>query len=196
MKKSLVEYLTESKRTYEYRIKIVGDVDADQLESFKNKLKQYDVVSINGPKKSPIQKTLMDFPGIENQSVMTFEVMFNYPATEPQVVQMAQLSGINPNHVCMITKNADDANIKQLDAQLKNKNLLNSDYPVTDKEQQAAKDSYADTDHDLLKNSYKSDFTIAGGKPQKARTLNDYPQGTKSPISGTNKLPTPTSAAR
>ena len=196
MNKTFAEYLTESKHTYEYRIKIVGDVDQDHLDSFKEKLKQYDVVSIKGPKKTPIQKTLMDFPGIENQSSLTFDVVFNYPAIEPQIVQMAQLSGINPNHVRMIAKNTDDADSKQTDSQLDNKDLLNSEYPVTDKDQQAAKDGYADANQDVLKNAYKSDFTIAGGKPQKAKTSNDYPQGTKSPIGGTNKLPVPKSAAR
>jgi len=194
--KTFAEYLTESKHTYDYRIKIVGDIDKEVMDSLKEKLKQFDVISVTGPKKTPVQKTLMDFPGIENQSVNILDVTFNYPATEPQIVQMAQLIGINPNHICMKSKNFDDAENKQLDLQAGNKNVLMSDYPATDKDQQEAKDNYANGSQDVLKNAYKSDFTIAGGKTAKAKTSNDYPQGTKSPIGGTNKRPVPKSSAK
>jgi len=194
--KTLVEYLTESKHTYDYRIKIAGDVDNESIDSFKEKLKQFDVITMSGPKKTPIQKTLIDFPGIENQSVTMLDVTFNYPATEPQIVQIAQLIGIDPNRICMKSKNHDDANDKQLDLQADNKNVLTSDYPATDKDQQEAKDNYANGQQDVLKNAYKSNFTVSGGKTPKAKTLNDYPQGTKSPIGGTNKRPVPQSASR
>ena len=38
--KTFAEYLTESKHTYNYRIKIAGDVDSGFMSEFKEKLKR------------------------------------------------------------------------------------------------------------------------------------------------------------
>lgn len=194
MMKKFTEYLTESKHVYSYRIKIVGDVSKDTLKSLKNKLDQFDVISMSEPKTTPIMKKLVAFPDVENQTVTTIDVTFNYPATEPQIVQIATVIGINPNHIRLVTTAADDVNDKELQAD--NSNLLGSDYPDADKDQKKAKDEYANGNQQVVQNEYRSNFTIAGGKPPKAKTSNDYPQGTKSPVSGSNKRPVPKSAAR
>ena len=54
-------------------------------------------VKIEEPKTTPIQKTPYDFPGVENESVTIIRAEFKYPATEPQIQQIAQLLGKNIN---------------------------------------------------------------------------------------------------
>jgi hypothetical protein len=194
--KTFAEYLIESKHTFDYKIKIVGDIGDDFVAAFKEKLKQFDVIAIGGPKRVPVQATLMDFPGISNEGMSIFDVSFNYPATEPQITQIAQLLGLKPDRVRIVTKQNAESAEKELENQLANKNLLTSPYPDTTDEQKEAKDNYANANQQVLQNEYRSDFTVAGGKTQKAKTSNDYPQGTKGPVSGTNKLPTINSFAR
>lgn len=197
--KTLAEYLVESKQTYDYRIKIAGDAPNDFLKAFEDKLKQFDVVSISTPKKTPVQKALGDFPAFPNESMTFMDATFNYPATPQQIVQIVQLLGFDPNRVLVQDKKYADSVDAEREKQGQNKNLLSdTDFPAPDKEQKDLKKDYSaePQDHAVLKNAYKSSFTIAGGKTAPAKTTSDYPVGTKSPIPGTNKKPVPQSSAR
>jgi hypothetical protein len=64
--KNFQEYLAESQRTYNYRIKIVGDVAPDFVKMLEEKLKQFDPVKISAVKKTPIQAKPADFPAAAN----------------------------------------------------------------------------------------------------------------------------------
>jgi hypothetical protein len=75
-----------------------------------------------------------------------------------------------------------------------NKDLLaDTDYPAPDAEQRALKKDYsADPyDHAVLKNAYRSDFTVAGGRTPPAKTTNQLPQGNKSPMTTIKRQPKP-----
>ena len=185
--KQFRDYLTESERTYNYRIKIVGDVAANFIKDLTTKFDQFDPVSISSTKSTPVQKQPSDFPGFPNESVTMFDVVFRYPAIEQQVKQLAQLLGLDPNRIIMPTQDYDDANTKiAKDVEEQNTDLLtDTEYPAPDKVQKAASKDYATGpyDHAVLKNAYRSDFTVAGGKTAPAKTTNDLPMGTKSPMS-------------
>jgi hypothetical protein len=43
----------------------------------------------------------------------------------------------------------------------------------------------------VLKNAYRSDFTIAGGRTPPAKTTNDLPQGDTSPMTNIKRQPKP-----
>ena len=47
----------------------------------------------------------------------------------------------------------------------------------------------------VLKNAYKSNFTVAGGKTPEATTTNDLPMGDESPISNIKRPPKPATGA-
>ncbi len=200
--KTFAEYLTESKHTYDYRIKIVGDLPSGFIGAFKEKLKQFDVISMSEPKKTPVQKSLPDFPKYPNESVTFMDVTFNYPATPPQIEQIAQLLGFDPNRVIMQDKKYADSVDEEVSKQDKeNKNLLtDTNYPAPDAEQKKLKKDYsaAPKEHEVVvQNAYKSSFTVAGGKTPPAVTSNDFPMGQTSPV-GTkqNKIPKVHSSAR
>ena len=89
--KTFHQYIVESERTYNYRIKILGDVPAGFVKNLEEKMAQFDVVSVSRPKTTPVQKLIKDFPGAENQSMTFVDVNFRYPAIEPQIKQLAQL---------------------------------------------------------------------------------------------------------
>lgn len=107
--KSLRHYLTESVRTYNYTIKIAGDLDKKFLDMFKYNLSKFDPVKIEDPKTTPIQKDPYGFPELENQSITIIKAEFKYPATEPMIQQIAQLLGHNINMVRVTTTEFDDS---------------------------------------------------------------------------------------
>jgi hypothetical protein len=197
--KKFQEYLAESERTYNYRIKIVGDVEPDFLKAFEDKLKQFDPVKISAVKKTPIQLKPADFPAHANESVNSMECEFRYPAIEPQIQQIVRLLGLDENRVRLLTS-AHEESLDQEREQIEelNKDLLtDTDLPEPNKEQKAlSKDYSAPYDqHAVLKNAYRSEFTVAGGKTPPAKTTNDLPMGTSSPMTKVKRPPKPATGA-
>jgi hypothetical protein len=124
---------------------------------------------------------------------------FRYPAIEPQIQQIAQLLGLDPNRIRLLTTPYEDsmADEKEKIAD-QNKDLLaDTDYPAPDAEQKALSADYsAPYDHHaVLKTAYRSEFTVAGGKTPPAKTTNDLPMGTSSPMTKVKRPPRPATGA-
>lgn len=107
--RSLKQYIVESVHTYNYTIKIAGQVDKNFLDMFKYNLKKFDPVKISDPVSTPIQKSPYGFPDLENEPVHIIKAEFRYPATEPMIQQIAQLLGYNVNMVRVIGSSFDDS---------------------------------------------------------------------------------------
>jgi len=197
--KTFHQYLAESSRTYDYRIKVLGEVPPEFLKQLEEKMAQFDIVSMSRPKTTPVQKLQKDFPGAENQSVTFMDVSFRYPAIEPQIKQLAQLLGFNPNFIALQTQAYDDSIAKEIaDITAQNKDLIaDTDYPAPDAEQRALSQDYSANpyQHAVLRNEYRSDFTVAGGKTPPAKTTNDIPQQDTSPFANIKRPPRPATGA-
>ena len=197
--KKFHQYLAESERTYDYRIKILGDVPPTFIKDLEQKLEQFDIVKMSGKKTTPVQRLLKDFPNEENDMVTSVDVSFRYPAIEPQIQQLAQLLGFNPNRIRLLTQpyvNSIDNEMSEINAQ--NKDLIaDTDYPAPNAEQQALKKDYSGDPykHAVLQNAYRSDFTVAGGKTPPAKTTNDIKQDNKSPMTDIKRMPRPATFA-
>ena len=197
--KNFQQYLAESERTYNYRIKVVGDTHPEFLKELENKLKQFDIVKISSPKTTPVQLKPADFPAYENDRVTHVDVEFRYPAIEPQIQQLAQLLGLDPNRIRMLTVPYEDSMVDEKEKiEDENKDLLtDTDYPADDAKQKALKKDYSAPydEHAVLKNTYRSDFTVAGGKTPPAKTTNDLPMGNTSPMTKMHRKPKPPTGA-
>ena len=197
--KNFQHYLAESERTYNYRIKFVGDTEPGFLKGLEDKLKQFDIVKISSPKTTPVQAKPADFPAYENDRVTHIDVEFRYPAIEPQIQQLAQLLGFNPNRIRMLTVPYEDSMAEEKEkVEDQNKDLLtDTDFPADDAKQKALKKDYSAPydEHAVLKNTYRSDFTVAGGKTPPAKTTNDLPMGNTSPMTKMTRKPKPPTGA-
>jgi hypothetical protein len=197
--KNFKDYLAESERTYSYRIKIVGDIEPDFIKMLEEKLKQFDPVKVSAVKKTPIQLKPADFPAHANESVNSMDCEFRYPAIEPQVQQIAQLLGLDPNRIRLLTTAYEDSMAEEkVKVEEQNKDLLtDTDFPAPDAEQKALSKDYSANpyQHAVLKNTYRSEFTVAGGKTPPAKTTNDLPMGDKSPMTKVKRPPRPATGA-
>jgi hypothetical protein len=193
------EYLVESERTYDYRIKVCGETPPGFFANLKEKLAQFDVASMSDAKSTPVLPLPTDFPQFKNDRVTFVDVRFRYPAIEPQIKQLATLLSFDPNRIAMHTEDYTQSMGSEYEKIDQNQDLLaDTDLPAPSREQKAlSKDYAADPhDHEVLKNSYRSKFAVAGGKTPPAETTNDMPMGNKSAITGTNRLPSVKSNAR
>jgi hypothetical protein len=197
--KPFAKYLAESERTYDYRIKMCGRIPDDLVRQLKSKLDQFDPAKLGDVKTTPIQKILTDFPNHQNDAVTMFDVSFKYPAIEPQIKQLFQMLGGDPNLIVMQTQPHVDGLVDEMEKiETENKDLLaDTDYPAPDAEQRALKKDYSTGpyDHAVLKNAYRSDYTVAGGRTPPAKTTNQLPQGNKSPMTTIKRQPKPATGA-
>ena len=80
--KSFKEYLTESKKTYDFRIKIAGDLPEGADSMMKTALEKYGVENYKKLASTMVQEHPLDFPQLKNMSVNVFETSLNYPTTQ------------------------------------------------------------------------------------------------------------------
>jgi hypothetical protein len=128
--KSFKEYLTESKKVYEFKVKIAGDCPKDCAGQIKTALSQFHVESCSSGKSTPIQETQKDFPSHKNVSVTLFDVCTTYPATSLQIRnKIAESLGIANSAISV--KNIHEAAEDEINHQHNTKSgnsVLQSDY--------------------------------------------------------------------
>ena len=79
--KSFTEYLTESKKTYHFVVRIAGELPENAEQTLNTLIERFGKVSVSKAKRTPIQETPMDFPNLHNVEVHTWEIEVNYPTT-------------------------------------------------------------------------------------------------------------------
>jgi len=94
------DYLTESTKSYDYKIKIAGepkDIDKNALETA---LQKFDLASMSAGKSTPIMTLPLDFPRLSNEQVTIFDVTTNYPES-PRVIHeyLSDLLRIPMTHI-------------------------------------------------------------------------------------------------
>ena len=94
------DYLTESTKSYDYKIKIAGvskDIDKNALETA---LQKFDLASMSAGKTTPIMTLPLDFPALSNEQVTIFDVTTNYPES-PRVMHeyLSDLLRIPATHI-------------------------------------------------------------------------------------------------
>jgi hypothetical protein len=74
--KTLKEYITESfsNKKYQFKVKIAGEVNEDQITKVKTVLEKWGVDNFTKHSTTPIQSLPLDFPTLKNSSVTIFDV--------------------------------------------------------------------------------------------------------------------------
>lgn len=128
--KSYQEYLIESKKVYEFKIKLAGETDSKCIENIKLALSRYNVESVSAGTRTPIQESPIDFPEHTNVNVTLFNVTLSYPANSVQVREaVAQRLGLSLS--CVRVRNLkedEEDSINHEHDQLSGEALLGKDY--------------------------------------------------------------------
>lgn len=85
--KTFKEYLSESKKQYDFRVKVAGDFTTEQEDTLKSLLGRYNLSSFKKTAKTPIQQLPLDFPQVKNCEVSIYEVSVDYPTTQHELTE-------------------------------------------------------------------------------------------------------------
>jgi hypothetical protein len=104
--KTFKDYLTESKKTYEFKIGIAGELPENIEDILETALQKYAVQNMSSGKRTPITERPLDFPQLQNVEVTYYETELQYPTTV-QVLQeyLHWTTGIPHSHIIVRNMN-------------------------------------------------------------------------------------------
>ena len=105
--KSFSQYLTESTKTYEFKLKIAGELDSNIQETLKDAFAKFSIVHLSAGKRTPIREVPLDFPDMENSRVTVWDVEIKYPTT-PQVLEQHIATATNCPLHCVKVRNCNE----------------------------------------------------------------------------------------
>lgn len=98
--KTFKEYLSESVKTYDFRVKVAGEFPTAQETALKSLLEKYAVSGFKKAGKTPIQSLPLDFPQVKNCEVSIYEVTLDYPTTQQELTEyLSSELGISKKHL-------------------------------------------------------------------------------------------------
>jgi len=98
--KQFVEYLTEAKKTYKFKVRIAGELPENYADRLESALTKYEIVGISAGKKTPISEKPLDFPQLQNMEVTHYDVEVSYPVTAFVLEQyLVTETGVGHSHI-------------------------------------------------------------------------------------------------
>lgn len=85
--KAFKEYLQESAKKYDFRVKIAGDVTKESEERLESILQRFKITNFKKTGTTPVQQFPLDFPKLQNQQVNIYEVTVDYPTTTGELTE-------------------------------------------------------------------------------------------------------------
>jgi|TARA_R110000772_G_scaffold58527_2_gene132449 hypothetical protein len=199
------DYLTESTKSYDYKVKVAGDISDDFASRMETALQKFEVAKLSSGKKTPIMTLPLDFPALSNESVTIFDVTTNYPVA-PSVMKEYLADYMNMNSsLIVVRKPGEPTEEYQADMQIGQKSEYANkllDVEMKDAPKVKAEEFFGDKYNmslmrELLKSKKDKDQVPAmpdeDNKNKAEKKLQDREEkGTPSPLSkATNKHPDP-----
>ena len=98
--KSFAEYITESKKTYKFKIRVAGELPEGWADTMERALQKYDVLNISAGKTTPITEKPLDFPQLQNMEVTHYDAELTYPVTAHLLEKyLVDACGITHSHI-------------------------------------------------------------------------------------------------
>jgi hypothetical protein len=179
--KSLKQYLLESKTEYRFRVKLAFKPDTAQLDSMKSALEGQGLADFGSVKSQPVMRDNRDFPNLGAIEPYMFEVVFDYPVTAEKITEIFERDcGIKPSEMLVYnalqSRDREDA-VDAFQRPEKPESQLLKPY-----EEIRQAELYGDKHNENLLKELKSERKHAGST---AKTTNDVPAGTLSPVGST-----------
>ena len=191
------QYLTEAVKTYEYKVKIAGDIGKDFASRMETACQKFEVQKLSAGKKTPIQSLPLDFPALSNESVTIYDLSTSYPVAVRELKEyLADYMKISPTQV-VVRKPGEPteeyqeqiANATKSEYVNKLRDIEYKDAPKVNAEDFHSTKANMSLLKELLKDREKTEFAKTE-KTQEAQSKEDAPAD--SPLSkATNPHPDP-----
>ena len=193
---TFTKYLTESIKTYEYKVKIAGDIEKGFANRLETACQKFEVQKLSAGKKTPIQSLPLDFPTLKNESVTIYDLKTSYPVAVRELKEyIADYMKISP--ACVVVRKPGEPT-EEYQEQIANstkseyKNKLN-DIEYKDAPKVNAEDFHSTkANMSLLKELLKDREVNKDAPKEKENILSKEEKGTPSPLTkATNPHPDP-----
>ena len=188
------DYLTESAKSYDYKIKVAGQIADDFASKLESALAKFEVSNMSAGKKTPIMTLPLDFPQLSNEEVTIFDVTTNYPASSNVMKEyLSDILRVPATHI-VVKKPGEPTEQYQDDMQVAKKSeyankLLDLEYKDAPKVN--AEDFHSSkANMSLLKELLKDRQENKDAPKEKENAMSKEEQGTPSPFSKVQN-PTP-----
>ena len=182
--KTFKELLTESSKTYEFTIKMAGDLAEDINDKLESCLQKYQLVKLSPGETTLITERPLDFPQLQNMEVTIYEAEVAYPVT-PNVLAtyIASCCGCDEKYV-RVNAPGHDIDVLQEPADDKPYEAkLNSDYEAEDNQDLAGGNRVMNLLKELEDARKEREIDpLEGVKPGESKDIKDETVGAKSPI--------------
>lgn len=113
--KSFTQYLTESKKSWKFKIKTIHELSDTQCDRIEAHLVKYDSKGLGAIKKSMLQSTPRDFPSHRGYEVYTYEFTTNLVASGFQIQNEIQsMLGLRDGVLKVKSEHEPDSDIKEV----------------------------------------------------------------------------------
>lgn len=134
--KSFAEYLTESKKTYEFKVGVAGELPEGFEDRMEIGLKKYGLTAVSTGKKTPIQERPLDFPQLQNMEVTYFDIELTYPTTTSVLEDyLSNLCTVPRYHLIVRNPNEPQEQYQESTADGEYNVLLTADYSESENNQ-------------------------------------------------------------
>jgi hypothetical protein len=97
---TFTQYLAESSKSYDFKIKVAGQLPDDFASKMETALAKFEVAKMSAGKKTPIMTMPLDFPHLSNEEVTIFDVTTNYPASSNVMKEyLSDYLGVNASKI-------------------------------------------------------------------------------------------------
>ena len=195
--KNFLNYLEQSQKTYEFRIKIANIDPAEKLAMLESALDAYGLESLGKPKRLPLKESDVDFPNHGTVELYLMDAVLKYPCNEYQLrTIIAERAGIAQANIVIVPTNHpeeqrrwNEDNSSDIKEYAQGEAVLDKPYEDDPKAKKAG-DAYASFNTILKELTELKLAEAEGGKTPAAKTTNELPTGDKSPVgSNQNKIP-------
>jgi len=105
--KSLKEYLTESEKTYEFRLRSLNEISDEHMDRVESHMRKYSMESMGAPKKTIMHKP-RGFGDVGAREIYTYDIKTKLPATTNAIQEeIASICGVSLGE--MIVNNMNEA---------------------------------------------------------------------------------------
>ena len=114
--KTFKEYLSESKKTYSFKVKIAGELPEGFADDLKARLDNRVIMQFEQLKTTPVTEVPHEFPELKNMEVHTFDVMTEYPLTTTEIEKEIFEMGCCQSGYYKVRNSASPSEIDQITA--------------------------------------------------------------------------------
>jgi hypothetical protein len=115
--KTFNEFLTESAKTYKFKVRVAGELPEGFVDHMKANLAKYEIINLSAGKSTPITERPLDFPNLQNMEVTHYEVELKYPATSQVLTEyLINSCGVDRGHL-IIRGEGDPIEMQQDEAE-------------------------------------------------------------------------------